>query len=298
MFMSKPSSIKSIFEDKNNIFSVEFFPPKDEAGGERMLNTASLIQPHKPDFVSITYGAGGGTRSTTMRYAKILREEHGFEVMPHLTCVGHTRDELLEILEDFAEAGFGNVMALRGDPPKGESEFRTVPGGLSYGSDLVSLIRENFPDFGIGVGGYPEKHPEAPNSQTDLINLKAKVDAGADFITTQLFFDNQVYFDFVTQCEATGITVPILPGLLPVLSLGQVRRFCDMCESRLPSRLEQNLEAQPKEGQAEVGARWALEQVEGLLAGEAPGFHLYALNQSASTLAILEGIRGKESLNP
>ena len=296
--MSKPSSIKSIFEDKKKIFSVEFFPPKDEAGGERMLNTASLIQPHKPDFVSITYGAGGGTRSTTMRYAKILREEHGFEVMPHLTCVGHTRDELLEILEDFAEAGFGNVMALRGDPPKGESEFRTVPGGLSYGSDLVSLIRENFPDFGIGVGGYPEKHPEAPNSQTDLINLKAKVDAGADFITTQLFFDNQVYFDFVTQCEEMGITVPILPGLLPVLSLGQVRRFCDMCESRLPSRLEQNLEAQPKEGQAEVGARWALEQVEGLIAGEAPGFHLYALNQSASTLAILEGIRGKESLNP
>ena len=182
--MSKPSSIKSIFEDKKKIFSVEFFPPKDEAGGERMLNTASLIQPHKPDFVSITYGAGGGTRSTTMRYAKILREEHGFEVMPHLTCVGHTRDELLEILEDFAEAGFGNVMALRGDPPKGESEFRTVPGGLSYGSDLVSLIRENFPDFGIGVGGYPEKHPEAPNSKTDLINLKTKVDAGADFITT------------------------------------------------------------------------------------------------------------------
>ena len=298
MSMSKTSSIKSIFEDKKKIFSVEFFPPKDEAGGERMLNTASLIQPHKPDFVSITYGAGGGTRSTTMRYAKILREEHGFEVMPHLTCVGHTRDELLEILEDFAEAGFGNVMALRGDPPKGESEFRTVPGGLSYGSDLVSLIRENFPDFGIGVGGYPEKHPEAPNSQTDLINLKTKVDAGADFITTQLFFDNQVYFDFVTQCEAMGITVPILPGLLPVLSLGQVRRFCDMCKSRLPSRLEQNLEVQPKEGQAKVGAQWALEQVEGLLAGEAPGFHLYALNQSASTLAILEGIRGKESLNP
>jgi len=298
MFMSNASSIKSIFEDKNKIFSVEFFPPKDEAGGERMLNTASLIQPHKPDFVSITYGAGGGTRSTTMRYAKILREEHGFEVMPHLTCVGHTRDELLEILEDFAEAGFGNVMALRGDPPKGESEFRTVPGGLSYGSDLVSLIRENFPDFGIGVGGYPEKHPEAPNSQTDLINLKTKVDAGADFITTQLFFDNEVYFDFVTQCEAMGITVPILPGLLPVLTLGQVRRFCDMCESRLPSRLEQNLEAQPKEEQAKVGAQWALEQVEGLLAGEAPGFHLYALNQSASTLAILEGIGRKEALNP
>ena len=293
MFMSKTSSIKSIFEEKKKLFSVEFFPPKDEAGGQRMLETASLIQPHRPDFVSITYGAGGGTRTTTMRYAKILREEHGFEVMPHLTCVGHTRDELLEILEDFAEAGFCNIMALRGDPPKGETKFQTVPGGLSYGSELVSLIRENFPDFGIGVGGYPEKHPEAPNSQTDLINLKTKVDAGADFITTQLFFDNQVYFDFVKQCKTTGITVPILPGLLPVLSLGQVRRFCAMCEARLPSLLEESLEAQEQVNQPTVGTKWAGEQVQGLLEGGSPGFHLYALNKSASTLAILEGIGRK-----
>jgi methylenetetrahydrofolate reductase (NADPH) len=228
-----------------------------------------------------------------MRYARALKDEHGFEVMPHLTCVGHTRDELLEILEDFAEAGFCNVMALRGDPPKGETEFTPVPGGLSYGSDLVSLIRENFPDFGIGVGGYPEKHPEASDMQTDLTNLKTKVDAGADFITTQLFFDNQAYFDFVRDCKAAGISVPVLPGLLPVLSLGQVRRFSTMCEARLPSRLEQTLEAEPKENQANVGAQWALEQVEGLLAGGAPGFHLYALNQSTSTLAILEGIGRK-----
>ena len=291
--MNSASSIKSIFAEKKKLFSVEFFPPKDEAGGQRMLKPASLIQPHRPDFVSITYGAGGGTRTTTMRYAKILREEHGFEVMPHLTCVGHTRDELLEILEDFAEAGFCNVMALRGDPPKGETEFQTVPGGLSYGSELVSLIRENFPDFGIGVGGYPEKHPEAPNSQTDLINLKTKVDAGADFITTQLFFDNQVYFDFVKQCKTTGITVPILPGLLPVLSLGQVRRFCAMCEARLPARLEESLEAEPDENQPAVGTQWAGQQVQGLLDGGSPGFHLYALNKSASTLAILEGIGRK-----
>ena len=293
MFMTKGSSIRAILEKSKSLFSVEFFPPKDEAGGERMLKTASLIQPHNPDFVSITYGAGGGTRATTMRYARALKDEYGFEVMPHLTCVGHTRDELLEILEDFAKAGFCNVMALRGDPLKGETEFRPVPGGLSYGSDLVSLIRENFPDFGIGVGGYPEKHPEASDLQTDLQNLKIKVDAGADFITTQLFFDNQAYFDFVRDCKATGISVPVLPGLLPVLSLGQVRRFCTMCEARLPSRLEQSLEAKPKENQAEVGAQWALEQVEGLLAGGAPGFHLYALNQSTSTLAILEGIGRK-----
>jgi methylenetetrahydrofolate reductase (NADPH) len=293
MFMEKGSSIKAILEKRQSLFSVEFFPPKDEAGGERMLKTASLIQPHNPDFVSITYGAGGGTRATTMRYARALKDEHGFEVMPHLTCVGHTRDELLEILEDFAKAGFCNIMALRGDPPKGETEFTPVPGGLSYGSDLVSLIRENFPNFGIGVGGYPEKHPEASDMQTDLQNLKIKVDAGADFITTQLFFDNQADFDFVRDCKATGISVPVLPGLLPVLSIGQVRRFSTMCEARLPSRLEQALEAEPKENQANVGAQWALGQVEGLLAGGAPGFHLYALNQSTSTLAILEGIGGK-----
>jgi len=291
--MTHSSSIKSIFKEKKKLFSVEFFPPKDEEGGKRMLKTASLIQPYQPDFVSITYGAGGGTRTTTMRYAKILQEEHGFEVMPHLTCVGHTRDELLEILDDFARAGFSNIMALRGDPPKGETEFKTVPGGLSYGSELVSLIRENFPEFGIGVGGYPEKHPEAPNSHVDLLNLKTKVEAGADFITTQLFFDNQVYFDFVKQCEAVGITVPILPGLLPVLSLGQVRRFCTMCEARLPTRLENSLEAQSDENQAKVGTQWASKQVQELLEGGSPGFHLYALNKSASTLAILKGIGRK-----
>ena len=185
--MSIGRSIKERFEQGKPLFSVEFFPPKDDAGGERMLETAAQIQPHQPDFVSITYGAGGGTRATTMRYARLLKEEHGFEVMPHLTCVGHTREELLEILEEFSEAGFRNVMALRGDPPKGETTFKPVPGGLSYGSDLVALIRENFPDFGIGVGGYPEKHPEASDFDSDLDHLKIKVDAGADFITTSYF---------------------------------------------------------------------------------------------------------------
>ena len=166
-----------------------------------MLETAEAIRPYKPNFVSITYGAGGGTRETTMRYARILQNEYHFEVMPHLTCVGHTVDELLEILEDLAKAGFRNVMALRGDPPQGEEVFKATEGGLSYGSDLVELIRNNFPDFGIGVGGYPEKHPEAEDKAIDLTNLKTKVDAGADFITTQLFFDNQVYFDFVKSCK-------------------------------------------------------------------------------------------------
>ena len=258
-----------------------------------MLKTAAQLEPHQPDFVSITYGAGGGTRATTLRYAKLLQQEHGFEVMPHLTCVGHTRDELLEILEEFAVAGFRNVMALRGDPPKGESSFKAVPGGLSYGSDLVSLIRDNFPDFGIGVGGYPEKHPEAESAEIDLQNLKIKVDAGADFITTQLFFNNSVYHDFVERCRNAGIEIPILPGLLPVLSIGQVRRFCAMCDAGLPAELEHNLENSADEEQPVVGADWALGQIKNLLEKGAPGYHLYALNKSQSTLQILEGLASK-----
>jgi len=288
--MNTGRSLKERFAQKKPLFSVEFFPPKDDAGGDRMLKTASQIQPHQPDFVSITYGAGGGTRATTLRYAKLLQQEHGFEVMPHLTCVGHTRDELLEILEEFAEAGFRNVMALRGDPPKGESTFKAVPGGLSYGSDLVSLIRENFPDFGIGVGGYPEKHPEAKDAKSDMENLKIKVEAGADFITTQLFFDNSAYQNFVQRCQDAGISIPVLPGLLPVLSIGQVRRFCKMCEAGLPSALENALENASETEQPVIGANWALQQVKELLEGGAPGYHLYALNKSQSTLRILEGL--------
>ena len=288
--MNLGSSIRRIFEEKRPIFSVEFFPPKNEEGGKRMIRTATALQPFNPDFVSITYGAGGGTRETTMRYATMLKKEHGFEVMPHLTCVGHSTNELMEILEGFAEAGFRNVMALRGDPPKGENEFRVTEGGLRYASDLVALIRENFPDFGIGVGGYPEKHPEAPDFETDMTNLKTKIDAGADFITTQLFFDNQAYFRFVENCKNAGIRIPILPGLLPALSLGQIQRFCTMCQADLPAELEKSLLNSPTENQPNIGAKWALNQVSELLRENSPGFHLYALNNPDTTLAILEGL--------
>jgi methylenetetrahydrofolate reductase (NADPH) len=290
MKMQSASSITSALSQANPLFSVEFFPPKDDAGGRRMLETAEAIRPYKPNFVSITYGAGGGTRETTMRYARILQNEYHFEVMPHLTCVGHTVDELLEILEDFAKAGFRNVMALRGDPPQGEEVFKATEGGLSYGSDLVELIRNNFPDFGIGVGGYPEKHPEAEDKAIDLTNLKTKVDAGADFITTQLFFDNQVYFDFVKSCKESGINIPVLPGLLPVLSLGQVRRFCKMCEASLPTSLEHKLTQAEDENQPTVGAEWAASQINELLQEGAPGYHIYALNKPQSTLQILESL--------
>ena len=289
--MNNKQNIRHLFAEGKPLVSLEFFPPKDEAGGKRLIETAEILSTFKPDFVSITYGAGGGTRKTTMEYAKLLKENFGFEVMPHLTCVGHTKNEILEILEDFADAGFSNIMALRGDPPKGEKIFKPISGGFAYASELVSLIKEHFPHFGIGVGGYPEKHPEANSMKIDLTNLKTKVDAGADFITTQLFFDNQAYHNFVDQCRSMNISIPILPGLLPVLSFEQVQRFCKMCEANLPKKLEELLENSAKENQAEVGANWALEQIKGLLNAGSPGFHLYALNKSDSTLRILNGLR-------
>ena len=241
MFMDSGTSISEFFERKKTIFSLEFFPPKNDTGGEKMLNTAKLLKPYKPDFVSITYGAGGGTRKTTLHYARILKQEFGFEVMPHLTCVGHTVKELLEILDEFSNEGFCNIMALRGDPPKGQTSFKPITGGLTYASELVLLIRKHYPHFGIGVAGYPEKHPESFDKKSDLTHLKHKVDAGADFITTQLFFENEAYFRFANECKQEKITVPILPGLLPVLSHGQVQRFCKMCEASLPNELESKL---------------------------------------------------------
>ena len=288
--MNKGTPISEFFKSEKTLFSLEFFPPKNESGGERMLNTAKVLQPYDPDFVSITYGAGGGTRKTTMHYARVLKNEFGFEVMPHLTCVGHTKNELLEILEDFAKEGFCNIMALRGDPPKGEKTFTPIKDGLSYASELVSLIRENFPDFGIGVGGYPEKHPESPNKNTDLKHLKEKVDAGADFITTQLFFDNRVYYSFVDECRSNEIHVPILPGLLPALSLSQIERFCTMCEASLPQELSEKMIHTNEQNQSQIGSSWAREQVKNLLNNGAPGYHIYALNQSNATLEILREI--------
>ena len=290
MFMDSGTSISEFFERKKTIFSLEFFPPKNDTGGEKMLNTAKLLKPYKPDFVSITYGAGGGTRKTTLHYARILKQEFGFEVMPHLTCVGHTVKELLEILDEFSNEGFCNIMALRGDPPKGQTSFKPITGGLTYASELVSLIRKHYPHFGIGVAGYPEKHPESLDKKSDLTHLKHKVDAGADFITTQLFFENEAYFRFANECKQEKITVPILPGLLPVLSHGQVQRFCKMCEASLPNELESKLLEVDEKSQPTVGTQWTKEQVKELLQKGSPGFHLYALNQATASLEILRGL--------
>lgn len=270
--------------------SVEFFPPKDAAGEESLYRTAARIKEEaNPDFVSVTYGAGGTTRERTLNHSRRLKAEFDFEVMPHLTCVGHSRDELRSIISGFEEDGFRAIMALRGDPPKGEKTFKPHPDGLAYGSDLVAFIKEEFPAFDVGAGGYPEKHPEADTLDVDLSNLLTKVRAGADFITTQLFFDNQDFFTWQKKAQALGVEIPIVPGLMPVLSLKQVERFCGFCGATIPQALRDRLE--PVQGDAEaearIGQEWATEQANELLAAGVPGIHFYILNRSESTLAVL-----------
>lgn len=278
---------------KKPIFSIEFFPPKSENAAQQLLSTASELQAYRPDFASITYGAGGSTRSRTLKYAKCLQEEYGYKVMPHLTCVGHSRDELRDIIREFKDSGLNQIMALRGDPPQGEKDFQPHPDGLRYANELVQLIREVHPQCAIGVAGYPEKHPEATSPDVDLQNLKRKVDAGADFITTQLFFDNRIYYDFVGRCREADIQVPILPGLLCISSVEQVRRFCALCETNIPDALEAQLTAagDDKEKVEALGAEWILEQARELLDKSAPGIHLYILNRSGSAMSILDGLK-------
>ena len=288
--MKESLSIGSLLNEGRPLKSVEFFPPKDDVAGERMLKAAAEIKRLEPDFVSITYGAGGSTRGTSLKYARLLQEEFGFRVMPHLTCVGHSKVELGEIIDEFYEAGFRNIMALRGDPPKGETNFRPHPDGLSYANELVEQIKELHDDISIGVAGYPEIHPEAPSPADDINNLARKVKAGATFITTQLFFDNNAYFKFVDDCREAGIMIPVIPGILPVLSLAQVRRFCDMCQAKLPEGLENSLKATGDDASLaqNAGIDWAHEQVRNLLENGAPGFHLYILNRARAIRQLTE----------
>lgn len=275
------------------IFSIEFFPPKSEKAAEQLLGAAKEIQACQPDFASITYGAGGSTRSRTLKYARCLQEDYGYEVMPHLTCVGHSRDELREIITEFKSSGLKQIMALRGDPPKGESDFKPHPDGLSYANELVQLIREVHPNCTIGVAGYPEKHPEAASMNADLLNLKRKVDAGGDFITTQLFFDNSHYFNFVERCQQAGIHAPVLPGLLCVTSAQQARRFSELCGTDIPAELEASLDrAGEDKAQVEaLGIEWTIQQAKELLEKGAPGIHLYVLNRSAPAIALVDALR-------
>jgi methylenetetrahydrofolate reductase (NADPH) len=274
------------------VFSFEFFPPKTE-DGERNLQTALReLGPLEPSYVSVTYGAGGSTRDRTIEIVKSLKDEHGLEAMAHLSCVGTTEEELREILDQVRDAGIDNVLALRGDPPQGETEWRPHPGGLHYSTELASLIREHY-DACIGAACFPEVHPEAVDLAHDLKFLKEKVAAGATFLITQLFFDNRLYFDFVDEARAAGIDVPIIPGIIPVTNVDQIKRFTQMCGASIPGPLLEQLELRREDADAVIqfGVAYATLQCADLLARGAPGIHFYTLNKSPATRAILSALR-------
>jgi len=284
--MSLPT-IRELLETRRQpTLSLEFYPPKDPLGFGILGGSIERMRPIHPDFVTCTYGAGGAGREFSFAAWELLSRMGFTPVVAHLTCIGASRDELAAQIERIYAAGIRNIMALRGDPPKGQTAFTAAPDGLSYAADLVTLIKSLHPDICCGVAGYPETHPEAASREDDIRHLKEKVEAGADFINTQLFFENPVYFDFLDECRAAGIEAPILPGLLPATSLSQARRTVALCKARFPAALEQQLEAAGSDAEAarSVGIDWLTAQIDGLIEHGAPGIHLYILNQAKTIL--------------
>jgi len=284
--------IDEIIAAKAPTFSVEFFPPKTDEGREGLLATARSLRELEPDFVSVTYGAGGSTRDGTVEITRELKDELGYETMAHLSCVGETCEGLAQTLDQIEAAGIENVFALRGDPPRGQEDFAQPEGGLGSAAELTAFIGSRWP-FAVGGACFPEVHPEAPDLETDLAYLKTKVEAGASFLITQLFFDNQVYFDFVAAARAAGIEVPIIAGVIPVASFAQTKRICDLCDASIPPRLEAAFTAAGGDEQAEfeLGVAYAAQQCSELLLAGAPGIHFYALNRAPATWAVLGSLQ-------
>ena len=284
--------IKDLLNQGTPSFSFEFFPPKTDEAFDTLLETIRELQKLHPTFVSVTYGAGGSTRRRTIDVVAKAKGELGQESMAHLTCVGSTEEELRDVLDELRRQGIENVLPLRGDPPAGTDVFEKKPGGFGYANELVSFIKENY-DFCLGVAGYPEGHQEADDFDTDLANLKLKVDAGADFVITQMFFDNRFYFDFVAQARAIGIDVPLIPGIMPILNLGQIQRFTQMCGATIPEELLERLEAIKEDADAvrQCGVEHAAQQCRELLESGVPGIHFYTLNRSTSTRDIFENLK-------
>ena len=274
------------------VFSFEFFPPKTEEGWNNLRATLKSLAVLEPDFASVTYGAGGSTRDRTLELTKSLKQDLGIEAMAHLSCVGATREELCTILDGIVAAGIENVLALRGDPPRGETEWRPHPGGLHYSTELASLISERYP-LGIGAACFPEIHPEAPDLAHDLRFIKQKVDSGVSFLITQLFFDNELYFTFVDEARASGIEVPIIPGIMPITDLKQIKTITGLCGATIPPALLEQLELRAGDPDAvlQLGVSYATLQCAELLARGAPGIHFCTLNRSPATLAILSALK-------
>jgi methylenetetrahydrofolate reductase (NADPH) len=272
-------------------FSFEFFPPKDDEGVEQLMRTAQTLRALSPAFVSVTYGAGGSTRARTVQTAKRMHRELGLTVVAHVTCVQSTRDEVRGLLRELAEAGIENILALRGDPPKGEKTFTAAQDGLATSTELVRLLGAEF-SFCVGGGCYPETHIEAPDPHTDLLRLEQKVRAGVNFLITQMFFDNDRYFDFIERARSLGIGVPIIPGIMPITNYAGIAKMTAMSGATIPPALREALEARKGESEAvaELGVAYATAQCVDLLARGAPGLHFYTLNKSPATRAVVSAL--------
>jgi methylenetetrahydrofolate reductase (NADPH) len=273
-------------------YSFEFFPPKTDEGVVSLMETAAALKSLNPAYVSVTYGAGGSTRTRTVDVAKRIQNEVGIDVLAHITCAGASIDDLRSILRDLEAAHITNVLALRGDPPRGSETFVAHAAGLRNASDLVGLLEREF-DFCVGAACYPEKHPEAGSFHADLDAVEKKVNAGARFLITQLFFDNTYYVDFVARVRARGITVPVIPGIMPITNYEQIERFTAMCGATIPAALRSELEMRRGEPEAvaELGVAYATLQCAELLDGGAPGIHFYTLNKSPATRAVVSALQ-------
>ena len=274
--------------------SFEFFPPKSDEAVAQLERTIVELSALNPTFVSVTYGAGGSTREKTIEVVSRIKRGAGIEAMAHLTCVGSTREEIAAVVQRLAAAGVENVLALRGDPPKGQTAFTATEGGFSFASELIAFIREAHGGrICVGGAAYPEKHPECGNPAVDLNNLKRKVDAGLDFIITQLFFDNRHYWEFVERARACGIRVPIIPGIMPITNAASIERMTIACGATLPFKLAAELDRRRGDasGVTQLGVAHATCQCIDLLAGGAPGIHFYTLNRSNATKDIFTALK-------
>jgi methylenetetrahydrofolate reductase (NADPH) len=289
--------VKDILDNTKISMSFEFFPPKAEEDWENLFKTISDLMPLTPPYVSVTYGAGGSTRDRTHDLVVRIQRETDLTVVSHLTCVGSTRAEIRGILEKYDENGIENILALRGDLPKGQTEWNQPANGFTYATELVAFIKKHFPHMGIGVAGFPEGHPETPNRLKEIEYLKAKVDAGADYIVTQLFFNNADFYDFCERCELAGIKVPIIAGIMPITTRHGMVRMAELAAgARLPARLLKAVaRAEKDEYVRNVGVHWATEQVRDLIDNDVRGIHFYTLNNSRETLKIYESLGVRDS---
>lgn len=289
--------VKSILCDNSPTFSFEFFPPKNDAAWDHLFNTIADLTPLKPSWVSVTYGAGGSTRENTHQLVMRIKRETSLTVVSHLTCVESTQEDVSNILERYAENGIDNIMALRGDIPAGRSGWCPPADGFNHASDLVGFIKKHFPHMSVGVAGFPEGHPETPNRLKEIDYLKAKVDSGADYIITQLFFDNRDFFDFCERCVIAGITIPIIAGIMPIITKSGMIRMAELAAgARYPAQLLKLVNrAQSHDEIEKIGIEWATGQVSELLENKACGVHFYTLNNARATLGIYKALGVKDS---